>query len=594
MMTWFQNRIVILLFSMACLGQGDGDYSGYTIDELIIEGNRHFSVERIKQLMVSRPGWLWLKRTFQPALFEQDLHNIQQFYHQQGFLEMRVLSHQAEGDESTRRLSILLTLEEGERTTIEGINLFGNQQFPDSILKSVIKVNPGRPLMAKEIDETQTALLHFYAEAGFIDAEVTVNVKTAEQSHRAVVDFHILENRVSLLNRVFCEGLIKTRPSVVLREMQVDSAEVIQYSKLLETQKRLYLTGLFDYVFVKPGPIRPDNPLMRDIRIEVQEHPYGEFNISTGYGSEDKIRTRIEIAQKNVRGTARNIGLHTWLSFIQRGVMVSATDPWLFNQPVNADLNFLMEFKDEPGYNLYRSGGQGILGKRLGQFVKIRLALRQDFTRFSQVKTMPDDQGRANIRSIKWAITYDARDNLFDTKRGIFFEFSYELARAVFEKHLIFHRYEGEYKIFRPFRSAVLGTGISFGWMNTSAAVTDIPLNERYYVGGQGSVRGFDYKKIGPLNSKGIPTGGLIKIIWRVGELRHPLVRSLSGAIFCDAGNCWEKELPADRLHLRSSAGLGLRFHFFLGVVRMDYAWKLDRRPGEKAGALVFNMGHAF
>jgi outer membrane protein insertion porin family len=593
-MTRFQNRIVIMLFSMACLAQSNGDYSGYIIRDLVIEGNRHFSVERLKQLMVSRPGWLWMKRIYQPALFEQDLNNIQQFYHQQGFLEMRVLSHEAEGNELTRRLFIHLVLEEGERTTIEGINLFGNQQFPDSVLKTVIRINPGRPLMAKEIDESQTALLHFYAEAGFIDAEVTVNVKTAEQSHRAVVDFQILENRVSRLNRVICDGLVKTRLPIVLREMQVDSGAVIQYSKLLETQKRLYLTGLFDYVFVKPGPVGPDTASMRDIRIEVKEHPYGEFNISSGYGSEDKVRTRIEIAQKNIRGTSRNIGLHTWLSFIQRGVMVSATDPWLFNQPVNADLNFSIEFKNEPGYDLYRSGGQGILGKRLSEFVKIRLMLRQDFSRFSRVKTMPDDQGRANIRSIKGSVTYDARDNLFDTKRGTYFEFSYELARAVFEKRLIFHRYEGEYKIFRSFGSAVIGTGISFGWMNTTAAVSDIPLNERYYAGGQGSVRGFGYKKIGPLNSRGIPTGGLIKIVWRVGELRYPLVRSLRGAIFCDAGNCWEKELPVGRLHLRSSAGLGLRFHFFLGVVRMDYAWELDRRPGEKAGTLVFNMGHAF
>ena len=534
-----------------------------------------------------------MNRYYQPGLFEQDLDNIKQFYHQQGFLGMRILSHQVKG-ESRHRVFIHLTLEEGERTFVEGVDLFGNRAFPDSVLKPVIKVIPGRPLLAKEIDQSQTALLQYYAEAGFLDAAVTAEVKTDDQSHRAIVDFQIIENHISRLKRIICKGLEKTRPVVVLREIRIDSGDVIQYSKLLEAQKRIYLTGLFNYVYIKPDPSGPDSASMRDIDVDVQEHPYGEFNISAGYGSEDKVRTRIEMAKKNIGGTARNIGLQTWLSFIQRGIMVSATNPWLFNQSIDADLNFLLEFSNEPGYGFYRSGGQGILGKRLGSFVKIRLTLRQDFTRFTHVEIMPEDQSKANIRSVKGSVTYDTRDNLFDTKTGAFGEFSYELARAVFEKRLIFHRYEGEYKIFRTIGPLVIGSGIAFGWLETAAGISNIPLNERYYAGGQGSVRGFDYQKIGPLNSKGIPTGGLTRIVWHVGELRHPLFRSLGGAFFCDAGNCWEK-IPRDgRFHLRSSAGYGLRFHSFLGVIRIDYAWKLDRRRGEKAGALVFNMGNAF
>ena len=140
----------------------------------------------------------------------------------------------------------------------------------------------------------------------------------------------------------------------------------------------------------------------------------------------------------------------------------------------------------------------------------------------------------------------------------------------------------------------VLGSAMDFGWLISGSSIESIPLNERYYTGGQGTIRGFDYKKVGPLNSKGIPTGGLIKWVWRITELRFPIHKSLYGAIFADSGNCWNSSHAFRFSDFRQAAGLGLRLHSFLGIVRVDYAWKLDRRSGEKAGAWVFNMGHAF
>ena len=130
--------------------------------------------------------------------------------------------------------------------------------------------------------------------------------------------------------------------------------------------------------------------------------------------------------------------------------------------------------------------------------------------------------------------------------------------------------------------------------MISRSSIESIPLNERYYTGGQGTIRGFAYKKVGPLNSEGIPTGGIIKWIWRIAELRFPVHRNLYGAIFIDSGNCWSSSHSVRFSDFRSAAGLGLRLHSFLGIVRVDYAWKLDRRSGEKFGAWVFNMGHAF
>jgi len=564
------------------------------IHKLIIEGNHFFREGELKQMMVSRPGWLWQKRIYRYELLQEDLENLKRIYYQNGFLEVQIPSYHVNIDSMKGQVAISIHIHEGERTFVEGIHLFGNQVYSDSVLKSQLKISVGHALVALSIDQSQNQLLRFYADNGYLDGQVTANIKTNPMSHRAILDFSITENRISRLKNVHLKGINKVRPHIVLRELCVDSGKVLQYFKLLKSQRELYLTGLFQYAYVRPVPWDSTYLEGRDVIIEVQEHPYGEFNISGGYGSEDKFRIKMEIAQKNLKGTARKLGLQSWLSFIQRGIMISATDPWLFQLPVKADLNITAEFKDEPGYDLFRSGGQGILGYRIREHTDLHLSVRQDFSQFSHVKTLPQKESKGNIRSIKWWMTHDTRENLFDPHHGIYITWSYEVARAVFNAPVLFHRWEGELRLFYPYWKCVIGTGLEFGWLKCRTSIESIPLNERYYVGGQGSVRGFDYQKIGPLNEDGLPTGGLLKFVLRMGEIRFPLYRSLQSAFFLDAGNCWATDRHAQINDLRSAAGLGLRFHSFLGIIRMDYALKIDRRPGEKHGALIFNMGHAF
>lgn len=577
------------------LYSGDNtDSARLTIQRLEIKGASFFRQGTLKKLMVSRPGWLWQRRYYRPELLQEDLEKLRRSYRQQGFLEAKILSYDVNTDSLRQTVEITLTVSEGERTFIEGIHLFGNQAFPDSVLEEQLTVDIGQPLIARNIDQTQNALMQFYAERGYLDAQVTVDVKANPESHRAILDFTVSEAGISRLEHIITQGLRSTRPYVVYREMKMQSGNVIQYSKLLQSQRQLYLTGLFQYVYVRPAPLDSLYQINRDVIVDVQEHEYGEFNVSGGYGSEDKFRIRMEIAHKNLGGTARKAGLQSWLSFIQRGITLSASDPWLFQKPLKADINLTAEFKDEPGYDIYRSGGQGILGRQLGDHSDIRLTLRQDFTRYSHIESLPETRAKANIRSMKGSVTYDTRDNLFHPQRGVYAAWSYELARAVFDSPVLFHRWEAGIKGFRKFSACVFGTGIEFGWLRTGASIASIPPDERYYAGGQGSVRGFDFKKIGPLNEGGVPTGGLLKLVWRIGEIRFPLYRILNGAVFCDSGNCWTSARHVRFSGLRFSAGAGLRLHTFLGIVRMDYAWKLNRRSGEKAGAFVFNMGHAF
>jgi outer membrane protein insertion porin family len=593
MMKKMGNILLMILFMSFLSGIYSRTPSGLQIGSLSIKGNYQYHSHLLKQMLLSRPGRLGQRRSFIPELLEQDTQNLRRYYHQNGFLEAKVVSH-VRTDTLKNSVAVGIEIHEGERTYIEGIHLFGNETIADSLLKRAIHVSEGRPLAAKNINESQSALLRSYAEQGYLDALIDAEIKTNPESHRAIVNFQIIENQCSRLHEVRLSGNQKTRSGVLFRELKIDSGKIIRYSRLIDSQKKLYLTGLFQSVIVHPAPQDSLHPEMRDILIDVQEQPYHEFITSAGFGSEDKLRSKIEFSHKNLNGTARKVGFQAWLSFIERGVMVSASDPWMLDLPITADLNLSTEFKDEPGYDMTRTGGQCILGSGTRKHSDFHITLKQDYNKFTNVRTLPEDEAKARIRSARVSAIYDSRDNLFDPGSGFFCELSAELAHAVFEEPVTFSRWETEIRTYLPFHGCVAGTAMEFGWLVSRSSVSAIPLNERYYAGGQGSIRGYDYKRVGPLNEQGIPTGGILKCIWRVAEIRFPIHGVVHGAVFMDSGSCWADSDSVRLSGFRSGAGLGLRLHTFLGIARLDYAWKLNRKPGEKAGAWIFNMGHAF
>jgi translocation and assembly module TamA len=130
--------------------------------------------------------------------------------------------------------------------------------------------------------------------------------------------------------------------------------------------------------------------------------------------------------------------------------------------------------------------------------------------------------------------------------------------------------------------------------MDAYGSSKDIPLNERFYAGGPNSLRGFGYQLVGPLDSDGDPTGGRLKLVWNLVEIRQAVYKMIGLALFADVGDIlWQPE--AFRLgNIRTSAGVGLRANTPIGIMRLDYGVNLKRKKGEPEAKLYFNMGQAF
>jgi outer membrane protein insertion porin family len=232
-----------------------------------------------------------------------------------------------------------------------------------------------------------------------------------------------------------------------------------------------------------------------------------------------------------------------------------------------------------------------------------RKAKADIFYEYSIVKTFevkPDivlikeDTGTLAISGIRPSIMYDTRDNAFDPKKGVFAGMTVKFASKAFLSETDFIKLILQGSVYQKLTGRLTAAvSVKGGAAEGLGDTDDLPLVERFFLGGRSTVRGYEQDTLGPKGSQGTPTGGNAFFLGNL-ELRAYVGRGWGLVGFLDAGNVWRKWADSDLGDLKYTAGLGLRYNTPVGPLRLDYGRKLERKPGESKGELHFSIGHAF
>jgi len=568
----------------------------FKIKTVFIGGNHAYTDKRLRRVIVSKPSVLFNPVYYYPDVLKDDLVGLQLFYQQNGYLSAFIEEFTVTLDSVKERADIRIRINEGELTRIDGITIFDNTVFSDSVLKRLIPLKPGDPLREAAISDGTLALLKLYADHGYLDAEATPEVRIDSLAHLASIDYFIHEHTQFRIDSTLFKGLTKTKMRVVLREMEFKTGEIVNYSKLLKSQRNLYLTGLFQSAFVKPVAPQSGEAGMKDILIELKENKSREYNFSLGYGTVERARTGIGLFNTNWRGSAQKIGLSIKLSFVEAGVEASFSEPWTFNTRWSTDLGALIDYQKDPSYDLKTIGGRVTVGRILRNRWSTSLTYRHQNVELSKIKvvTLPENI-RTNIRSLKLTLSRDLRDNLFNPTKGSYLEQSIETAGLFRSASTSFTRIRVLARYFRTVSTGtVIGSGMEFAWMGSPRGFNSIILSERLYAGGPSTLRAFKYKRAGPLDVSGNPLGGGFLAVWNAVEVRQSIYKMLGGVVFLDVGNVWNRIGDAKMDEVRLSPGLGIRVDTPLGLFRTDYGVNIYPQGSEPSGMFYFSVGQAF
>ncbi|MEN8262686.1 MAG: outer membrane protein assembly factor BamA [Nitrospirota bacterium] len=589
----------------------ESDEERITVSFFIVEGEKvvlkkiefdgvSISKEAVKEIIPLKEN-----KAYNKNFLKNSRESIMKFYRALGYLKINIEEIKKAFNEDGSELNIVFVINEGPQTIIREIRITGNSKLSESKIKRAIRLMEGSPYNLIDIGDARYRLLSLYRRYGYVDAYV--DIESVVDMQDSVLTFKITENKPAIIGKIIIRGNHKTKAKIIWREFTVDEGDPYNYEELLKIKQRLYKLGLFNEVSIEmlDSGWEKDGKLVRDVIVSLKEGKAGSVEFGIGYGDYEQLRGSIDVRYKNLGGYNRQVGFKTELSSVEQRYVFNFKEPWLFNEP-DIPLNVFLTREETQSVNIetreviYEIDRISLIiniGKELTKELKASFSYEYSFTDTSNVD--PDvvlsreDTGTIGIGSISPALFYDTRDDPFEPSagsiHGIIIKFASEafLSETEFVKGTLQSSW-----FFEVYKKVVLALSFKGGAAYSFDDNKELPLIERFFLGGRTTVRGYDQDMLGPKGPEGNPTGGNVFSLVNT-EFRIPLWKGLGLVTFMDTGNVWVLAGDTDERH-KYTVGAGLRYSTPVGPVRVDYGYKLNREEDQSAGEFHFSFGHAF
>jgi outer membrane protein insertion porin family len=564
---------------------GSGDPSP-VVARVVFAGNHTFDDETLTLYMRTRESGLFKRIFYDRRVLIQDLANLERYYSSQGFLEAEVALDDIAMDESSSTVELLVGISEGPRWEVTAVTFSGNDEIGDDEFAGLLEVRAGGPFLVADLTGDKRRLLNEYARRSYLDARVTQRVERDDIEHTAAIAYTIVEREKAKIASIDVVGDEKTRQHVVERELTFSVGDSFDFEAIGESQANIYRTGLFNSVWIEPDPADTGRAEKRLV-VRVGERASGEVDLTAGYAAIDGLEVGAGITNRNVQGQATRLSLEGRYSGHSREVRASAGDPWFLGRPVAAELALSYEWMDEEAFRAETSGGSFVLSKEFGLSVTVESGYEYERA------VIFEDEGVSTsyTTDILVAIAYDTRDQVLNAHRGMMVRAEADFASSRLGGENDFTRMTLDWRGYTKLsHGRVAALEIRGGSIIPQGDAGEVPATERFYAGGEGTVRGFERDSLGPADAEGEALGGRALIVTR-GEVRFPIYKKLRGAVFVDAGQVFEDVDSASVSDLVVGAGLGLRFDTRLGVLRLDAATPISERGSPH---YYFGIGQVF
>ncbi|MEX2148199.1 MAG: outer membrane protein assembly factor BamA [Candidatus Rokuibacteriota bacterium] len=565
-----------------------------TIDAIVIRGNAGLTERQIKGAMGTKERQYYILRgTVQRQRLEEDIERILALYNDHGYIQARVDSHDIAVDRDRARVTVTIDVVEGPQYRVGEIKVTGVTLVPESEVRRQLKFKSGDVFSRTALRESTRQIADLYSTIGRASADIVPRTELAP-GHHVTVALGVTEGPEVYVERINIAGNVRSEDKILRREIPMVEGDLFTSQKLRRAQQRLTNLGYFEAVNVTT---QPGTDLTRIIvNVDVTERPTGLFSIGGGYSSVDSFVGTIDLRQNNFLGRGWQAALAIRAGGVSQQGILSFTEPWLFDRPLSAGVDLFSTSRQFTEYDFTTLGGALRLSHPFAEYWRWHLSYRLthdeiDDVAFDLSPAFRDEIGTRITSLVSAAVTRDSRDNLTAPTSGG--QTSLVVDVAGFGGDTRFVKAVGFTTYFKPIwlghiLSGRLEAGHGFGWGGE-----ELPIFERFYMGGPNSFRGVKSRRISPVDENGTRIGGTSEVLGNV-EYIVPLPFNLRLAGFVDIGNVYGFGTKFDPTDLREAAGGGVRWISPFGPIRVDYGINLDRRQGEDFGALHFSMGSPF
>lgn len=587
------------------------------ITQIDIVGNQAFSDDTLRdQFNLGTGGWMsWYTKSdrYSRTKLNADLEALRSFYLSQGFLEFRIDSTQVAMSPNKQDMAITINITEGERFVISGVKLEGNYLNRDDEFKALVKIAVGKPYNAETVAETTKAFTDYFGKFGFAFARVEAKPQIDRRNNRVQFVLQAEPSRRAYVRRIQVAGNDRTRDEVIRREFRQLEAAWYDGDKIRLSRDRVDRLGYFTQVNVETVEV-PGAPDQVDLLFTVAEKPTGSISLGAGFSSAEKVALSFGIRQENAFGSGNYLAVEVNTSKFNRNLVLSTTDPYFTRNGVSRTIDVFQRttrpyLGDVNAYSLINSGAGLRFGVPVTENDTVFMGFNAEQTEIRTGSGLPDAYSeyaqkfgaKSSALPLTLGWSRDGRDSALVPTRGSLQRVNADMSVGGDVRYL---RASYQYQQYLPLtKKYTLAFNTDLGW-GQGLKGQEYPLFKNFYVGGLGSVRGFEQSTLGPTratsstNLAPIYLGGAKKLVFNA-EFITPFPgagndRTLRLFGFTDVGRAFGENENVSFSDLRASAGIGLSWISPMGPLRFSYATPIRQQTGDKIQRLQFQIGTSF
>jgi outer membrane protein insertion porin family len=598
----------ILLASAALWGQE------VRVERVKFKGNESVPARKLQEAILTQ-GKAWYHRfflfwkkgqLFDEDIFLADLLRLERFYRQEGYLEARVENYDLKFNDRHNQVTIVIYIEEGKPTNVASVDIIpaDHAELPiaeTNLLKS-LSLKKGKPYREEDLKLDYNKIIEQFSNRGYPYIQARVKPVVDQALHRAALEWYLEPGPLCSFGEIDITGNERVASEVIRRGLRVRSGRTFSQKRLVESQSDVYRLDLFQFVSLHPMNLEA-KPLEIPIEVRVKESVPRTLKLGVGYGSEESFRGSIQLRHRNFLGGGRLLRVlakhSTKLLPVQLELELS--QPFFLSNRNDLITKPFFIWQDEKGFEARRLGFEITITRQLTRRTQIFASSRveRDTVRVKGTDVAPELASLFNKSVLRAGIRRNSVDDLFYPTSGHISTFVAEEAGRFLRTPFKYVKLFTEHRFYRQLAPRhVLATRLFIGSMGPIRGSRETPIEERFFAGGNYSVRGWGRQLLGPVqvDTTGaiVPLGGDSALEGSF-EYRYPVYKDFTGAVFLDYGNVWEDWNGFDLLGLRYAVGLGVRYNTFIGPIRLDVAWKINKQPiDENRFQFHISIGQAF
>lgn len=602
--------VAVVSVVLALAARAHAADSEATVKALRFEGVAAVSEEELRDaILTAAPGWKFWRPDppFDEETLREDLERIVSFYRERGYYGA-LAEYELAWDDERSAVRVAILVREGEPVRLAELSIeIPELSWLDAEARA--RLRDDLPLVEGEIfgaavyRAARAELLRRFANLGHPGVSLSGGAEVDPDRLSAAVRWRVQPGPKVQFGAVRVEGLEDVDEKLVRGELTFEQGQDFSLDALEASREQIYDLGLFRAVTLQPerpaaSGTEPDSEARVDwpVLVRVEERPPRSVRVSVGYGTEDEFRARLDWVHRNFFGGARTVDLTTKYSSLVAGVEGRFVQPHFLDRKMSleAKASFLRETL--PAYDAQRAAAGLLLSRDLDSRWTVRAGYRFELGDVTNRATDAFDAPESSrLSTLLFGLERSSLDDRIDPGSGTWLQLSLEPTLAALGSEASFIGFGAEARSFHPVFGAVLALRVQLATVLPveDSRRDDVPLFSRLYAGGSGSVRGFQFQRVPPLDAEGDPLGGLSRALASA-ELRFPIWRFLHGVLFIDAGQLARGPFRLELDEFYPSVGPGIRIKTAFGSIGLDYGYLLRRPDRADRGRIHFSVGKTF